>query len=62
MNYNIKQLRKERGMTQVELSKKAGISRVTLVFLEKGNKEASTKTLLQLAKALDVSMGELFLD
>ena len=60
MQYNIKQLRREKGMTQVELAEKAQISRVTLVFLEKGDKEATTKTLASIAKALGVPIGSLF--
>jgi transcriptional regulator with XRE-family HTH domain len=50
----------ERGMTQVELSRLAGISRSTLLHLMRGG-HCSTETLMRIAKALDVDVAELFM-
>lgn len=62
MRSNIKTIREKMGMSQEELAAKAGISRVTLSFLETGTAEAaSTKTLLKIATALDTPIEEVFI-
>lgn len=62
MKFRIKEIRESKGMTQTELSEKAGITRATIWKLETGEEEVTTsKTLASLANALDVTIGELFL-
>lgn len=62
MEFRIKEIRESKGMTQKELSEKAGITRATIWKLETGEEEVTTsKTLLKIADALGVSIGELFL-
>ena len=62
MRYRIKELRERQGMTQETLSEKAGIARATLSKLENNDEDqTTTKTLLKLAEALNVTINELFL-
>lgn len=59
--YMIKELRKAMGLTQVDLAEKSGVSRTIISGLESGTTTVtSTATLLKLAKALDVTIDELF--
>ena len=55
----VKVLRKYRGMTQVELSDKSGISRPYLAEIETGRKEGSVTALKNLAAALQVNIGNI---
>jgi DNA-binding XRE family transcriptional regulator len=47
------------GVTQEELAASAGVSRVTLGSIERGEHAASLLTYLKVARALRVSMGSL---
>lgn len=61
MGYKIKEKRKEKRMTQAELSAKSGVSRATISGLENGTLRAtSSKTLLRLARALDTTVDQIF--
>lgn len=61
MGYKIKEIRKERHMTQEELAEKSGVSRTIISFLESGRDTTTTsKTLLKLASALEVDLDEIF--
>ncbi len=54
---NIKKLRELRGITQLELAQKAGISRRTLARLENGDvRDPGIKQLRTLASALGVTL------
>jgi putative transcriptional regulator len=55
----IKQLRAERGWSQVALAAKAGLARAYIARLEIGRHDPSLSTLVKLAKALKVTVGEL---
>ena len=63
MNYylgkNIKELRKQRDMTQAQLAEKLGISRQALSNWEKGNCEPDYLGILGLCKALNVDANRL---
>lgn len=48
----IRELREEVGLTQVELAKKAKVSRSMLSMIEEGNQNSSIDTLDRIAKAL----------
>lgn len=62
MEFRIREIREGKGMTQTELSEKAGITRATIWKLETGEEEVTTsKTLEKIANALGVTIGELFL-
>ena len=59
--YKIREFRKKAGLTQVELATIAGVSRTVISGLESGTTTVtSTSTLLKLAKALNVTIDELF--
>lgn len=61
MGFKIKELRESLRMTQQELSEKSGISRGTICALENGTERATTtKTLLNIARALDTTVDRLF--
>ena len=55
----LKSLRLKRGMTQKALAKKAGLSREHVARLEAGQHDPPLSTLIRLAKALKVKVGEL---
>lgn len=62
MGLRIRELRKARGLTQEQLSERAGLSRSQLSEIESETKPANTKRLASIAKALDVTVDELFSD
>lgn len=68
MNYNflyqklsqrIEKLRKDKGMTQEGLAEKAGLHRAYFWDIENG-RNISIKTAYKIARALGVSLNELF--
>lgn len=63
MNYKVKEIREEMGLSQEGLSKKAGVSRAIISGLESGTiKETSTRTLSKIAQALDKKVSDIFLE
>ena len=48
----------ERGLTQVELAERVGVTRVTISNLETGKRHPSMDLLHPLAKALKVIVGD----
>src|SRR2546430_9168176 len=56
----IKPIRAQRGLTQAELARLAGLSRQALNGIENGGAIPSTAIALQLARALGVRVEELF--
>ena len=61
MKNRIKELRARYNLTQEELAKKVGVRRETIVFLEKGKYNPSLKLAHDVAKALNTSIGRLFI-
>jgi transcriptional regulator with XRE-family HTH domain len=55
----LRSLRKERLLTQVELSKMTGVAQDSISSLETGKRETHPGTIRKLAKALDVEPTEL---
>jgi len=47
-------------MSQAELAEKVGVSRQTIVAIEKGNYNPSVELALRVSKALEASVEELF--
>lgn len=63
MGYKIKCIREQRGLTQIQLAKKSGVSRATICALESGEERVTTtKTLHKIASAMDVTIDDLFTD
>lgn len=58
----IKELRKEKEITQIDLAAKIGIDRSYLGFIERGERNVSFDVMAEIAKALDVGMNELTRD
>ena len=57
---NIKARREELGMSQAELAKKVGYtSRSTIARIERGDFDLSQSKIIEIAKALRISAGEL---
>lgn len=61
MPYMVKKVREEKGLTQLELSKTAGVSRQIISDLESGKPvNTTTATLQKLADALSVKVSDIF--
>lgn len=61
MMLRVKELREKAGMSQSELSRRAGVTRATIWKLETRDDEiTTTKTLERLASALRVPVRDLF--
>lgn len=56
---NVRRLRHARFLTQVELAAKARVTPVTVARIESGNYVPYTRTIRQLAEALEVEPSEL---
>ena len=57
----IRERREAGSLTQAELSSRAGIGRVTLTRIEKGEHSPRTETLTAIARALEVEVEDLIL-
>ena len=57
---NLARCRKQAGLSQEELSWRAGLHRTEISQLERGLRVARADTLLKLASALEVPVGDLF--
>ncbi|KMO85229.1 hypothetical protein AB840_14725 [Megasphaera cerevisiae DSM 20462] len=58
----LKEIRLSRKMTQQELACKSGISRASIIAIEKEQrKNVTTKTLIALSRALDLNTEKIFL-
>jgi len=60
MKTKIKEFRARYNLTQVDLAKKVGVRRETIVFLEKGKYNPSLKLAYDVARALKTTIEELF--
>jgi transcriptional regulator with XRE-family HTH domain len=58
----IRRTRKERGLEQQFVAKKAGISPAALSDIERGRRNPSTETVQALAQAFEMTMDELLKD
>lgn len=56
----IAELRRERGLTQLDLASQADLHRPYLTGIEGGSRNPSLDALAKIAKALDVPLIELF--
>jgi DNA-binding XRE family transcriptional regulator len=57
----IRERREAAGLTQAELSSRAGVGRATLTRIEKGEHSPRTETLTAIARALEVEVADLIL-
>ena len=56
---NIKELRKDKGISQVELAYMCNFEKTNMSRIESGNNNLTIKTLLKIAEALDVSLFDI---
>ena len=56
----LRELRSQQGLTQVSLAEKVGVTRQTIISVEKGKFVPSVKLALQLAGTLGTSLEEVF--
>lgn len=58
---NIRELRKEKQITQERLALEANLNRAYVGYIERGERKPSVETLEKLAKVLKVKIHELFI-
>ncbi|KRM07731.1 MAG: helix-turn-helix transcriptional regulator [Liquorilactobacillus ghanensis] len=56
----VKKYRKEKGLSQMELASKAGVTRQTITLIENNKYNPSLALCLKIAKALDSDLNTLF--
>lgn len=56
----IRQLRKEKGMSQEKLAEKSGLHNTYIGQIERGEKNASLESIQKLSEGLGVSVAEIF--
>ena len=57
--YNVRALRKEKGLSQEELANSCGLHRTYIGSVERGERNVTLSTLEALAEALDVTVIDL---
>ena len=57
----LKELRKEKNMTQIQLDNAIGFTQKTICSLELGKQQPSLQKLVKIAKFFDVSIDDLIL-
>lgn len=57
---HVKELRGSKGMTQGELAELAGVTRQTIIALEKGSYVPSLLLAMKLSEALETPLEEIF--
>ena len=61
MKTRIKEYRAKHNLTQEKLAEMVGVRRETIIFLEQGKYNPSLKLAHSVAKALQVTMDEIFI-
>ncbi len=62
MKNRLKEVRESKGMTQEELSRKSGVARTVISYLEtEKDMDVKLSTLTSIAKAVDDSVSNIFL-
>lgn len=60
LHNHLREFRLERDLTQEALAKMVGVTRQTIIAIEKGGYTPSVKLALELAHSLEIPIGELF--
>ena len=61
MNNRIKELRAKYDLTQIDLARKVGVRRETIVFLEKGKYNPSLKLAYDISKIFKAKIEDVFI-
>ncbi len=56
----VKQIRKEQGISQEKLAEKSGLHRTYIWMIERGERNVTIENIEKVAKALGVSIQDLF--
>lgn len=57
---NLRKIRKNQGMSQERLALRSGISKQTIILIEKGDRLPSLKTAYAISSALRISIYDIF--
>ena len=57
---NVQKLRKEKGITQEAFAEDIGVTRQTVIAIEKGNYTPSVLLALKIAKYFEITVEEIF--
>ena len=60
LNNRLKEIRAQKGISQIELAKMVGTTRQTIISVEKGTYSPSAKLALLLCVALDCKFEDMF--
>ena len=60
MKNNIKQLRKQAGLRQEDMANQLGVTRQTIVAIERGDYNPTIKLCVEICKALGKTLDQLF--
>lgn len=60
IDQNLRKVRKRKAITQEQLALDAELNRAYIGYIERGERNPSTDTLVKIAKALKASLSELF--
>ena len=61
MKNALKMLRDKHGLTQDELAERVGVSRQTIISLERGKYDPSIKLAFKLSQTLDTAIEKIFI-
>lgn len=58
----LKRARKEKGLTQLELSMQSGVSQNMISAVEMGKRNATFQTIIRLCRSLDIQLSDILKD
>ncbi len=61
MKNRLRELREEKGLTQEELAKALGVTRQTIIAIEKGRYNPSLKLAFRMARFFNVRIEDIFI-
>lgn len=61
MKNRLRELREERGLTQEELAKALGVTRQTIIAIEKGKYDPSLRLAFKIARLFNVKIEDIFI-
>ncbi|AMQ18308.1 predicted transcription regulator, containing DNA-binding HTH domain [Thermococcus kodakarensis KOD1] len=61
MKNRLRELREERGLTQEELAKALGVTRQTIIAIEKGKYDPSLKLAFKIARFFGLNIEDIFI-
>ena len=61
MKNRLRELREERGLTQEELAKTLGVTRQTIIAIEKGRYDPSLRLAFKMARFFNVKIEDIFI-